>query len=57
MMKLIFTFYQFVTESFHAEAAPDQPIKASMTYWLVRRSLSMKALTTLCELFGGQACS
>lgn len=41
LLKNIFTHFQSVTCTQHAPPAPDQPIKASTTYWLVRSSLRL----------------
>jgi len=37
--KIISSYFQFVKHVCHAPAVPDQPIKASMTYWLVSNNL------------------
>lgn len=47
--KMTFPFYQVVTDSQHVSAAPDQPIKASSTYRLVRSSLRL--ITNLKDIY------
>jgi hypothetical protein len=38
--KNISPFFQAVKHAYHAPAVPDQPIKASMTYWLVSNAFA-----------------
>jgi hypothetical protein len=41
LYKIIYTYFQDLTNGQNAPAAPDQPIKASSTYRLVRSSRSL----------------
>lgn len=39
--KITMPYFQYVTHGYFATAVPDQPIKASMTYWLVSNAFAL----------------
>lgn len=55
--KITMPYFQPVTPGYFAPAVPDQPIKASMTYWLVSITFASFERSFINHSAGGYACN